>query len=189
MTSQEVRRELRAAKPKLNYRHAPIPINMLNDARLEAIHVVAWGVMWDASREQLSTISERRLGMRLRRSEDAARRIIRKLAETGWIKIIDHGNGHCRQYELTTPSTDATGTPGMDATGTPSTDAADPLHSRHQTPGTDAAQPRVSLDNYLGDRKRKDDGVDAEERKQSVRRLSTICTGIVEGKRIPEAVA
>jgi hypothetical protein len=126
-------------------RYIKISVAMLNDERLGALEKLAFAVMMDASRDGLSTISERRLGQRLDRSEDAARRVIRKLQATGWIETIDYGNGRCRKYRLLTPSNNARGykpqTPSTDAGGTPSKNAPDPLHSCGKTPSTGAAQP------------------------------------------------
>lgn len=87
----------------LTLRHVKLPIDVLNDKRLNGEDVRAFAVMWDCSRDGLCTISERRLGERLFKSEQAARRIIRRLQACGWIAPIDHGNGLCRDYQLLTP--------------------------------------------------------------------------------------
>ena len=119
-------------------RFIQLPILVLNDSRLSDTAVRAYGIMLDASREGRCVISERRLGQRLRRSEDTARRIIRKLVDAGWLETIDHGNGKCRAYWLLTPSTRARGsdaqTPGAHARGRD----ANPLHPCHPTPSTGA---------------------------------------------------
>jgi hypothetical protein len=120
---------------RINYRFAPLPIALIDDSRIEAIDVLAYGVLLaiDVDGDGVACISEDRLGVRIRRSTDTARRAIRRLEAAGWIEIVDNGNGYCRQYRLTTPSTDAT--------GAPSTDAADPLHPCHPAPSTGATQP------------------------------------------------
>jgi len=180
---------MRKSKPELDYRFSPVPVEMLNHERLAAIDVAAWIVMWDASREGLCTISELRLGQRLRRSEETARRIVKRLATTGWIEIIDPGNGLCRSYRLLTPSICARGargtTPGINAGGTLSIGAADPSHFYPRTPSTDAAHPRVPLDISLESEELKND----EERRHNIRRLRTIANEAAAGKRITEAVA
>jgi DNA-binding MarR family transcriptional regulator len=169
---------------------------MLNDNRLNAVDVAAWGIMWDASRAWLSTISERRLGQRLRRSEDTARRIIRRLAAAGWIEIIDHGNGRCRDYRLLTPGTNARrsdvktpGAPAGGAAATPSTDAPDPSNPCSKTPSTGAAQPRRYLDIYQGreqeheTEKQTEKEITPEQASQNIVRLRALATALCEEKR------
>jgi hypothetical protein len=181
-------------KPTLRYHWAPVPVEMLNDNRLNPVDVAAWGIMWDASRAWLCTISERRLGQRLRRSPDTVRRIIRKLAATGWIKIIDRGNGRCRDYRLLTPCTNARGsdveTPGAHAAGseaTPSTDAPDPSHTCPKTPSTGAAQPRDHLYDYQGRETLKNQNekqITPEQARQNIAKLKAMATEASQGKRI-----
>ena len=182
-------------KPRFRYRWAPVPVQMLNDDRLNPINIAAWGIMWDASRAGLSHISELQLGRRLRRSEDTARRIIRKLAATGWIEIIDNGNGNCRDYRLLTRRTNARGgdlnTPGANAGGsevTPGTDAPDPSHLRPKTPSTGAAQPRSYLDIYQkheASENQNEKEITPEQARQNIARLKAFATALCEEKRIP----
>lgn len=127
------------------YRFVQVPVAVLNDERLQAIDVHAYGVMLDASRDGLATISEERLGKRLRKSEDTARRSIRRLVAAAWVEVVDNGNGFCREYKLVTPSNDATGleaTPLATMQGvTPSNGAAQPLAMVRRTPSNAATQP------------------------------------------------
>lgn len=187
----------RVTQPRLDYRYAPLPVQMLNDSRLDPADVVAWCIMWDASRAGISTISERRLGQRLRRSEDTARRVIRRLAATGWIEIITHGNGRCHDYRLLTPRTGARGsdvkTPGIHASGaevTPSTDAPERLHVSSETTSTGAAQPKENLDihqKHRASENQDEHEITAEQRRQNIAELSAIATAIASRRRIPEA--
>jgi hypothetical protein len=166
---------------------------MLDDDRLNPVDIKAWGIMWDASRAWLCTISERHLGHRLRRSPETARRIIRKLAAAGWIKIIDRGNGRCRDYRLLTPGTNARGsdaeTPGIHARGlatTPRIDAPAPSHPRRKTPGTDAAQPRSYLDIYQQHETSEDQNereITAKQARRNIARLKAMATALRETKR------
>jgi DNA-binding MarR family transcriptional regulator len=186
----------RVTQPKLDYRYPPVPIEMFNDDRLDPVDVKAWGIMWDASRAWLSTISERRLGQRLRRSEDTVRRIIRRLAAAGWIEIVDHGNGRCRDYRLLTPATNATSasssdvkTPGVHAggsTATPSTDAPDRSHPSPKTPSVGAAQPRDYLDIHQEHEvleNRNEIEITAEQARQNIARLKALATALCEKTR------
>src|SRR5580692_1293471 len=169
-----------------HYRYVRLPIGMLNDDRLNPVDVVAWCIMCDASRAGLSTISERRLGQRLRRSEDTARRIIRKLASAGWIEIIGHGNGRCRDYRLLSNGTNArrsgVKTPGVHARGlntTPRIDAPDPSHLCPKNPGTGAAQPRSYSDNYQERQtleKRDGEEISLEQARQNIAKLAVMAT-------------
>jgi hypothetical protein len=102
----------------------PLPVAMLDDTRLEAIHVRAYGVLLaiDVDRDGRSLISLTRLGRRIGRDARSAERIVCKLEETGWLKTIDPGNGRCRSYDLLTPVTNRHGTPDTNRHGTPDTD-------------------------------------------------------------------
>ena len=184
----------RVTKPTLRYHWAPVPVEMLNDDRLNPVDIAAWGIMWDASRAWLCTISERRLGQRLRRSPDTVRRVIRKLAATGWLEIIDYGNGRCRDYRLLTPGTNARGsnlkTPSIHAErseATPSIDAPDPSHRCPKTPSSGAPQPRSYLDPYQEHEtleNRNERQITLEEARQNIARLKALATALCEQKRI-----
>lgn len=119
----------------IKYRFAALPIDLLNDGRLDALDKIAFAVLLDASREGFCEISELRLGERIQRSEATARRVLRRLEATGWIVTVKQVNGVCRVYRLLTPSTDVR--------GTPSTDAAYPLQKRLGTPSTDGAHSKL----------------------------------------------
>jgi hypothetical protein len=116
------------------------------------VEVRAFAVMVDAASEGLCKISERRLGERIFRGEDTARRVIRRLEGAGWIETIEGTNGRCHVYRLLTPNTDAAGsnteTPCIDTGGSAMSsriDALNPLHERRETSGTHAGLSRRSL--------------------------------------------
>lgn len=180
----------RATKPHptIPYHFAALPIDVLNDQTLQAVDVRAFAVMLDASRGGICQISERRLGDRIFRSEDTARRVIRRLEKAGWIQTIDDTNGRCHVYRLLTPSTNAEGchmeTPCTDtgASATTSrTDALSPLHECGETPGTRAGLPRRSLYSYPrddGQEKKDDDGErDARDHDRLMELLAQAGTG------------
>lgn len=91
-----------SAPNKLGYAFAAMPTAILDDGRLDALDVRAYGILLsiDTDRNGIVKISESRLGDRLFRKIDAARRSLRRLESSGWIKAIDHGDGVCREYKL-----------------------------------------------------------------------------------------
>jgi hypothetical protein len=144
---------------RLQYRFLALPIDLLNDDRLEAIDIRTFGVMLDASRDAICKISEIRLGERIFRKVDAARRSLRRLEAAGWIATVQDVNGHCHVYRLLSPSAD-TGGPLM----TPCADAARPLQESVKSPSVAASLSRRISRVIPRDEKQENDNEERDKR-------------------------
>lgn len=168
---------------------------MLNDDRLLFVDIVTYGIMWDASRDFVSRISQDQLAKRLRKSEDTARRSIRRLAAADWIKIIDHGPRRCREYLLLTPSTRArisdAHNPRIGARDTdqiPCADAPESSHQFNKNPRIGAAQPKDYLNTYSTPQSYEDQGeqLTDSDRARNIERLKAMATAFCRQRRAPE---
>lgn len=181
-------------------RFAMIPFALVNDLRLSAEAIRAFAVLRDVEYDGVCKISLRRLGQRLGRTDQAARRVIRSLKETGWLEAIDETNGRSCIYRLQTPITHNSGLLTTPITGdsgsttqtpithdgglirTPISGDPGPLSSMTQTPITSDSHTIRSLDSLLkSDRLQKNDGEDDGDRdKQLPHRLGDLYTDSVK---------
>ncbi|HKU81651.1 MAG TPA: helix-turn-helix domain-containing protein, partial [Candidatus Tumulicola sp.] len=141
----------------MRQRFVRLPIDVLNDQRLSDGAIRVYAVMLDASRANQTTISLHRIGERLGRKRDAARRCVRELVQAGHVAELPKRNGQCPKYQLLTRSENATGTGSEIPTGT---------HSEIPTGATNLALPRSE---NATPPLRKHNGTRSENATQSIR--------------------
>lgn len=121
-----------------------LPTAVLNDPALSLECIAVYSVLVDAAdreNRQNVRISIRRLGERIRRSTDTARRLLHELIENGYVEVAKSPAGRCFTYRLT-PSIHASGLDRRPLAPGPST----PSGRAGGTPSTAAPQRRRTLD-------------------------------------------
>ena len=99
----------RLAETRNAPRFVMVPITLLNDLRVSADAVRAYGVLLDVERDRLAKISLRRIADRLGCHKNTAYRIMQRLKDAGWVEITEDRSGRCQVYRLLTVTTDGDG--------------------------------------------------------------------------------
>ena len=116
-----------------------VPITLLNDLRVSADAVRAYGVLLDVERDRLAKISLRRIADRLGCHKNTAYRIMQRLKDAGWVEITEDRSGRCQVYRLLTVTTDGDGSSAKSVTSY--SDGAEST----VTPRGDGSKPTVTI--------------------------------------------